>query len=232
LHTIVDNIPHDENIIVCAAKQLQNNTGCILGADIWLEKNLPIGGGLGGGSSNAATTLKALNILWALNWSDQQLADLGLTLGADVPVFVLGNAAFAEGIGEKLTPINLTEPWFLVTKPSVSINTKQIFLDPELTRNTPAIKVPNLLAGALYKNDCQKVVERRYPEVQQALSLMSQFTACQLTGTGSCIFGCFQNHKDADKIREKLSTKLPFCFVAKGRNVSLLHRTIKNYKSK
>ncbi|MNQ53614.1 4-diphosphocytidyl-2-C-methyl-D-erythritol kinase [compost metagenome] len=224
LRTEVPGVPHDSNLIVRAARKLQTESGCRLGADIWLDKRLPMGGGIGGGSSDAATTLLALDHLWNLGWSEDRLAELGLSLGADVPVFVRGRAAFAEGVGEQLTPVKLPEPWFLVAVPQVFVSTAEVFSDPELTRNTPPIKVRSLLEGG-GRNDCQPVVEKRYPDVRNALILLNKFTSARLTGTGACVFGSFPNKGDADKVRRQLPATLP-SFVAQGRNISMLHREL------
>lgn len=224
LHTEIPGVPHDSNLIVRAARQLQEQSGCRLGADIWLDKHLPMGGGIGGGSSDAATTLVGLNHLWQLGWDEDRLAALGLGLGADVPVFVRGRAAFAEGVGEKLTPVELEEPWFLVAVPQVFVSTAEVFSDPELTRDTAPIKVRSLL-GVDGRNDCQTVVEKRYPAVRNALMLLNKFTSARLTGTGACVFGSFPNQGDADKVRRQLPATLP-SFVARGRNISLLHRKL------
>ncbi|WP_044873505.1 4-(cytidine 5'-diphospho)-2-C-methyl-D-erythritol kinase [Pseudomonas sp. LFM046] len=224
LRTEVPGVPHDSNLIVRAARKLQAESGCRLGVDIWLDKRLPMGGGIGGGSSDAATTLLALDRLWNLGWSEDRLAALGLTLGADVPVFVRGRAAFAEGVGEQLTPVELPEPWFLVAVPQVFVSTAEVFSDPELTRNTPPIKVRSLLEGG-GRNDCQPVVEKRYPDVRNALILLNKFTSARLTGTGACVFGSFPNKGDADKVRRQLPATLP-SFVAQGRNISMLHRKL------
>ncbi|WP_160285825.1 4-(cytidine 5'-diphospho)-2-C-methyl-D-erythritol kinase [Pseudomonas knackmussii] len=224
LHTEIPGVPHDSNLIVRAARKLQEQSGCRLGVDIWLDKRLPMGGGIGGGSSDAATTLVGLNHLWQLGWDEDRLAALGLTLGADVPVFVRGRAAFAEGVGEKLTPVELEEPWFLVAVPQVFVSTAEVFTDPELTRDTPPIKVRSLL-GVDGHNDCQPVVEKRYPEVRNALILLNKFTSARLTGTGACVFGSFPNQGDADKVRRQLPATLP-SFVAQGRNISMLHRKL------
>jgi 4-diphosphocytidyl-2-C-methyl-D-erythritol kinase len=224
LHTTIDGVPHDSNLIVRAARQLQQQADCALGADIWLDKRLPMGGGIGGGSSDAATTLLGLNHLWQLNWDEERLAALGLTLGADVPVFVRGRAAFAEGVGEQLTPLQLPEPWFLVAIPQVLVSTAEVFSDPELTRDTPPIKVRSLLEGG-GRNDCQPVVEKRYPEVRNALILLNKYVSTRLTGTGACVFGSFPNRDDADKVARQLPATLP-SFVAQGRNVSMLHRKL------
>jgi 4-diphosphocytidyl-2-C-methyl-D-erythritol kinase len=224
LHTDIPGVPHDSNLIVRAARQLQQQANCSLGADIWLNKRLPMGGGIGGGSSDAATTLLGLNHLWQLDWSEDRLAELGLSLGADVPVFVRGRAAFAEGIGEKLTPLELSEPWFLVAIPQVLVSTAEVFSDPELTRDTPPIKDRSLLEGGGH-NDCQPVVQKRYPEVRNALILLNKFVQARLTGTGACVFGSFPNRGDADKVARQLPATLP-SFVAQGRNISMLHRKL------
>ncbi|MBU0852374.1 MAG: 4-(cytidine 5'-diphospho)-2-C-methyl-D-erythritol kinase, partial [Gammaproteobacteria bacterium] len=156
LHTDLPGVDHDSNLIVRAARLLQTHSGCAQGADIELSKHLPMGGGIGGGSSDAATTLLGLDHLWQTHLGEDTLAEIGLALGADVPVFVRGRAAFAEGVGERLQPVELNEPWYLIIAPQVSVSTAEIFSDPELTRNTPAITVRSLLAGGGH-NDCQPV---------------------------------------------------------------------------
>jgi len=226
LHTEIPGVPHDSNLIVRAARKLQQESDCHLGADIWLNKRLPMGGGIGGGSSDAATTLLGLNHLWELNWDEEQLAELGLGLGADVPVFIRGRAAFAEGVGEKLTPVEIDEPWYLVAVPQVTVSTAEIFNDPELTRNTPAITVHAVLEQG-GRNDCQSVVEKRYQDVRNALILLNKFVSARLTGTGGCVFGAFPNKAEADKVAAQLPATLPG-FVAKGSNVSILHRKLQN----
>ena len=230
LHTPIDGVPHDSNLIVRAACLLQQHANCALGADIWLDKRLPMGGGIGGGSSDAATTLLGLNHLWQLHYSENQLAELGLNLGADVPVFVRGHAAFAEGVGEKLQPVTLSEPWFLVAIPQVLVSTAEIFSDPELTRDTPPIKVRSLLEGG-GRNDCQPVVTKRYQEVRNALILLNKFVPTRLTGTGACVFGSFPNQDDADKVARQLPATLP-SFIAQGRNISMLHRKLETLARK
>lgn len=230
LHTEIGGVPHDSNLIVRAARQLQAQSGTSLGADIWLDKRLPMGGGIGGGSSDAATTLLGLDHLWQLDWNEDRLAALGLSLGADVPVFVRGRAAFAEGVGEKLTPVELPEPWFLVAVPQVLVSTAEVFSDPELTRDTPPIKVRSLLEGG-GRNDCQPVVEKRYSAVRNALILLNKFVPARLTGTGACVFGSFPNRDDADKVARQLPATLP-SFVAQGANVSMLHRTLQELARK
>jgi len=224
LHTDLPGVDHDSNLIVRAARLLQTHSACTLGADIELIKRLPMGGGIGGGSSDAATTLLGLDYLWQTRLGVDRLAAIGLTLGADVPVFVRGRAAFAEGVGERLQPVELSEPWYLVVAPQVSVSTAEIFSDPELTRNTPAITVRSLLAGGGH-NDCQPVVERRYPEVRNALSLLNKFVPARMTGTGACVFGSFPNKGEADKVCRQLPADLP-AFIAQGRNISMLHRKL------
>lgn len=230
LHTPIDGVPHDSNLIVRAARSLQQASGTRLGADIWLDKRLPMGGGIGGGSSDAATTLLGLNHLWQLHWDADRLAALGLGLGADVPVFVRGHAAFAEGVGERLTAVELDEPWFLVAIPQVFVSTAEVFSDPELTRDTPPIKVRSLLEGG-GRNDCLPVVQKRYKEVHNALILLNKFVPARLTGTGACVFGSFPNRDDADKVARQLPGTLP-SFVAQGRNISMLHRKLEKLVGK
>ncbi|MEX6667253.1 4-(cytidine 5'-diphospho)-2-C-methyl-D-erythritol kinase [Pseudomonas sp. W2-17] len=224
LQTEIADVPHDSNLIVRAARALKQQSGCPLGVDIWLKKVLPMGGGIGGGSSDAATTLLGLNHLWQLGWNEDRLAALGLQLGADVPVFVRGHAAFAEGIGEILTPVTPEEPWYLVLVPQVSVSTAEIFSDPLLTRDTPPIKVRPVPKGNS-RNDCLPVVTRRYPEVGNALNLLGKFTEAKLTGTGSCVFGAFPSKAEADKVSALLTETLTG-FVAKGANISMLHRKL------
>ena len=222
------DVPHDSNLIVRAARKLQQLTGTSLGADIWLDKVLPMGGGIGGGSSDAATTLLALDHLWQTRCSEDQLAELGLGLGADVPVFVRGHAAFAEGVGEKLTPVDPHEPWYVVLVPQVSVSTAEIFSHPLLTRNSKPIKVRPVPEGNS-RNDCQAVVEQSYPEVRNALNLLNKFTEARLTGTGSCVFGAFPDKAEADRVLALLA-ETQTGFVAKGSNVSMLHRKLRSLR--
>lgn len=229
LHTSLPQLQNEENLILRAAHLLRQTSGVQYGVDIYLNKLLPMGGGLGGGSSDAATTLLGLNYLWQLGYSLEQLAILGLQLGEDVPVFVHGQAAFAEGIGEKLTPLNPPEPWYLVVNPGVHINTREIFCNPLLTRNTPAIKVRTVLKQS-GRNDCQPVVEMLYPLVSDALKTLGEFTQARLTGTGCCLFGEFPNEAEAGKVAAQLPAGLQ-SFVAKGSNTSMLHRKLRKLES-
>lgn len=230
LQTEIEGVPHDSNLIVRAARQLQQQSGTPLGADIWLHKVLPMGGGIGGGSSDAATTLLALAHLWQLDWDEDRLASLGLSLGADVPVFVRGHAAFAQGVGEQLTPVYPSEPWYVVLVPQVSVSTAEIFSHPELTRDSLPLKMRPVPEGNS-RNDCQPVVEQRYPKVRNALISLGKYTEARMTGTGSCVFGAFPSKAEADKVLALLSATQTG-FVAKGSNVSMLHRKLQSLLKK
>ncbi|EIR1599919.1 4-(cytidine 5'-diphospho)-2-C-methyl-D-erythritol kinase [Vibrio cholerae] len=219
----------EDNLIYKAAMALKNAAQSPLGADIQLYKVLPMGGGIGGGSSNAATTLVALNYLWQTGLSDDQLAEIGLALGADVPVFTRGFAAFAEGVGEELSVVEPEEKWYLVVRPAVSIATKDIFTHPQLVRNTPKRDLASLLATP-YENDCEKIVRSLYPEVDKQLSWLLQYAPSRLTGTGSCVFAEFSSRKDAQAVFAQLSDNV-LAFVAQGRNVSPLRKTLADYQS-
>ncbi|MEP3561000.1 MAG: 4-(cytidine 5'-diphospho)-2-C-methyl-D-erythritol kinase [Marinobacter sp.] len=225
LENSIDSVPDDQNLIIRAAKALASRSSNALpGVSINLTKRLPMGGGLGGGSSNAATTLLGLNYLWNLNLSEDELADLGLTLGADVPVFVRGKAAIGEGVGEILLPANPPQDWFLVLKPNCKINTGKIFSEKGLTRDTPKMKIRPAFEGdaSRYRNDCEDVVRELYPEVDRSLEWLAQFGPARLTGTGACIFGRFPTESAARIIWESKPSGIKG-FVAKGVNISPLH---------
>jgi 4-diphosphocytidyl-2-C-methyl-D-erythritol kinase len=211
----------EQDLVVRAARLLQQQSGCRLGADIRVDKRLPMGGGLGGGSSDAATVLVALNRLWGVNLPVSQLAQLGLQLGADVPVFVHGHAAWAEGVGEILEPVELPEPWYLVIIPPVEVSTAKIFSDPQLTRDCQAIKIRAFLAGD-GENVCQPVASRHYPEIAQALAWLGNFAQAKMTGTGSCIFAAFDTRSQAEALYQQLPVDWRG-FVAKGSNRSALY---------
>ncbi|EOD9421908.1 4-(cytidine 5'-diphospho)-2-C-methyl-D-erythritol kinase [Vibrio campbellii] len=225
----IEGVPLKDNLIWKAATALQRFANCSYGAHINLHKILPMGGGIGGGSSNAATALVALNYLWQTNLSDDELAEIGLALGADVPVFVRGFAAFAEGVGEKLSPANPDEKWYLVVRPNVSIATVDIFRHPDLTRNTPKRDLETLL-NTPSVNDCEKIVRMLYPEVDKQLSWLLQYAPSRLTGTGSCVFAEFSSKSEAETILAQLSDKVS-AFVAQGRNISPLKETLAEYQS-
>jgi 4-diphosphocytidyl-2-C-methyl-D-erythritol kinase len=210
----------DDGDILRIAEVPGVDTGCQLGVETQLEKALPVGGGLGGGSSDAATTLVALNHLWETGLDRPALADLGLRLGADVPVFVHGRAAWGEGVGEKLQPVTLPEPWFLVIEPDVTVSTAGIFSDPELTRGTAPIKIADFLSGR-GENDCEPVVRRRYPAVAETLDWLEQHAPARLTGTGACVFAAFAAREQALETFARLPGGWRG-FVARGRNSSPL----------
>ncbi|ATZ11418.1 4-(cytidine 5'-diphospho)-2-C-methyl-D-erythritol kinase [Erwinia amylovora] len=223
-------VPDDENLIIRAAKllrqqaQISGTLPANSGAKLAVTKRLPMGGGLGGGSSNAATVLVALNHLWQTGFSFAQLADFGLQLGADVPVFVHGFAAFAEGVGERLTPVSPAEKWYLVMHPGISIATPLVFNDPALTRNTPHREISALLSSE-FRNDCEAVVRNRFREVEQLVSWLLEYAPSRLTGTGACVFAEFDTECAARQVFELAPQGLQG-FVARGVNVSPLHRTL------
>ena len=230
LLTPVEGVTHEDNLIVRAARLLMkvasesNRLPKGSGADISIDKRLPMGGGLGGGSSNAATVLVALNHLWQCGLSIDELAALGLTLGADVPVFVRGHAAFAEGVGEILTPVEPEEKWYLVAHPGVSIPTPVIFNDPDLPRNTPKRSIKTLLKCE-FGNDCEVIARKRFREVDAALSWLLEYAPSRLTGTGACVFAEFDTESRARQVLEQAPEWLKG-FVAKGVNLSPLHRAL------
>lgn len=215
----------EDNLIYRAALLLQQHTRCKLGANIHLDKILPMGGGVGGGSSNAATTLVVLNQLWNTQCSTEELARLGLQLGADVPIFIHGRAAFAEGVGEVIHYCTPPEKWYVVLKPNVSISTGLIFQDPRLSRNTPKKSLSQLLSEK-YANDCEKIVRDRYPEVEELLCWLLQYAPARLTGTGACIFAEFDDFQSAQVVFQH-KPKNCFGFVAQGVNISPLHQMMK-----
>ena len=217
-------VANTENLIHKAATALQRETGSTLGVDIQLTKRLPAGGGLGGGSSDAASTLLALNRLWDLHLSISQLAAIGLNLGADVPVFVRGQSAWAEGVGEKITPVELPEIWYLVVFPGCHVDTGKIFRHRELTRNDQAITIRAFLEAGGH-NSCQSVVEKLYPEVCKARKWLQNFASTQMTGTGSCLFARFDAESAAQGVLDRLPGQWKG-FVAKGVNVSPAHTAL------
>ncbi|MBW9432065.1 4-(cytidine 5'-diphospho)-2-C-methyl-D-erythritol kinase [Atlantibacter hermannii] len=229
LLTPVDGVANEDNLIVRAATMLaaaarDKGFSGPLGADIAIDKVLPMGGGLGGGSSNAATALVALNHQWNTGFSDSQLAQLGVTLGADVPVFVRGHAAFAEGVGDILTFVEPAEKWYLVAHPGESISTPVIFGDPELPRNTPHRPLETLLKCE-FSNDCEVIARKRFRKVDAALSWLLEYAPSRLTGTGACVFAEFDTESAARQVLKQAPEWL-HGFVAKGVNRSPLHQAL------
>jgi 4-diphosphocytidyl-2-C-methyl-D-erythritol kinase len=220
----IPGLPADADLCIRAAQALQSASGTTLGADISLTKKIPVGGGLGGGSSDAATCLVALNHLWGIHWPLEKLAAIGLKLGADVPVFVHGRAAWAQGVGERLTPLYPplapAEANYLILKPNVFVSTAAVFQDPELTRNSAPITIHGFLASG-GRNDCLGVVRRRYPEVAHALDWLSVFGSARLTGTGACVFLACENKDLAQEIMRKVPPEFEG-FLARGLNDSPL----------
>lgn len=214
------HIAEDQDLVLRAASALQTASGCGLGADIRLEKNIPVGAGLGGGSSDAATTLTALNQLWNLGFTPDELARIGLKLGADVPVFVRGHAAWAEGVGERLRPLDLSEPWYLVLTPPVHVSTAEIFSAPELHRDTAAMTAEQFLAAGGH-NDCEPVTCARYPQVKQALEWLRRFGPARMSGTGASIFLDFATRAQAEAVKAQVPPEWR-SFVARGLNRSPL----------
>ena len=219
-------IPPADNLIYRAADALRKASGCQLGANIVLTKNLPMGGGIGGGSSDAATTLVALNTLWNTGFSKSALQTIGLKLGADVPVFIYGRAAWAEGIGEHLQAIELPEPWYLVVIPPCHVSTAEIFSHEELTRDTQAIRIAAFLEQG-GRNDCETLVKKLYPEVEDALDWLNQFGPARMTGTGACVFTRFASRTEALAVLGQLPESLKG-FIARGANQSPLYKALED----
>lgn len=220
----VPRLEESRDMVVRAARLLRSTIGSGEGADIRVTKHIPVGGGLGGGSSDAATTLVALNRLWEGGLGVGALAELGARLGADVPVFVHGRSAWAEGIGDQLTPVDFPEKWYLVIHPGIPVPTARIFSAPELTRNSPPIKISRFLSGG-DRNDCTAVVRARYPEVGRALDWLAGYGDARMTGTGACVFAAFDDGERAQSVLEKVPPEWRG-FVARGLNRSPLLDTV------
>ncbi len=226
-HSDLPGVAAEDDLTVRAARALQAATECRQGADIHVDKRLPAGGGVGGGSSDAATVLVALNHLWQTGLGEQALAAIGLGLGADVPVFVRGRSAWGEGVGEQLRPMPADpagERWYLVVDPGASVSTAEVFRAPELTRDTSPIKIADLRAGAV-RNDCEAVVRERWPEVADALGWLSGYGEARMSGTGSCCFVGFRSESDARAALERLPGRWSG-FVAQAVERSPLHTAL------
>ncbi len=225
LKTVMPGVPEEEDLTIRAARLLQAETGCRKGVCIEVEKNLPMGGGLGGGSSDAATTLVVLNYLWGLGLSVQRLMQLGVSLGADVPVFVFGHSAWAEGVGEQLKKISPDEQWVVVLKPDCHVVTKDVFCTEDLTRNSKSITIGDFMAGRT-ENDCQDVVLKLYPQVADAWNALSIYGNVQLTGTGACVFARFEDVGTARQAYTALQEKKWEVYLTRGVNVSPLQKQL------
>jgi len=214
-------VGESEDLAVRAARALQKETGTTLGAEISIKKSIPMGGGLGGGSSDAATTLLALNTLWRTQLTSEQIAAIGVKIGADVPVFLAGRSAWAEGVGERLTPVSLgADSWYVVLFPGVEVPTAAVFQAAELTRNSP----PTTMRGFLEtggRNDCEAVVRAQFPAVAEALDWLARHAPARLTGTGSCVFAKFARSEDAERIAARVPDQWR-AFVARGLDQSPL----------
>ncbi len=222
--------PVEKNIIYKAIKLLSEKTGKTIGVDVNVIKKIPQGGGLGGGSSDAATTLVALNWMLKLGFSVEELAEFGRTLGADVPVFVKGRSALAEGVGEILTPLEIPEKYYLVVAPiNTPVSTKDVFTHPLLPRNTPKIPKDQILSTPMI-NDCEELVKNNYPNVARTLSWLLKYATSRMTGTGSCCFGEFDDKKAAVKVYESIPDDMRG-FVAKACNYSPLHTLLQRLNS-
>jgi 4-diphosphocytidyl-2-C-methyl-D-erythritol kinase len=210
----------EDDLAVRAARALKAATGSALGATLRVRKRIPQGGGLGGGSSDAATTLTALNELWGCGLQFDELARLGLTLGADVPVFVQGLSAWGEGLGERLTPVELPEAWYVIVYPGVSVSTRDVFQSPELTRNSPLITIRAFFESG-GRNDCERAVRAQAPEVAAALEWLAARAPARLTGTGSCVFAACASAIEAERLAARVPDRWT-SYVARGVNTSPL----------
>ena len=222
--TPLPGVADDDNLIVRAARALQAYGTCSQGARIYLNKRLPMGGGIGGGSSNAATTLVVLNHLWGCHLSNEALATIGLTLGADVPVFVHGRTAFADGVGEQLVNHDVPETYYLVAHPGVHVSTQAVFNHPQLPRNTPPLLWQDYNFESTH-NDCEEIVCQQYPEVANLLQWLVHYAPARMTGTGSGVFACFASAEAAQTALVALPKNWSG-FVARGVNLSPLHEKL------
>nr|WP_279118466.1 4-(cytidine 5'-diphospho)-2-C-methyl-D-erythritol kinase [Snodgrassella alvi] len=205
LHTPTDGITEEQDLCVRAARLLSDHTGTKYGVDIWLEKQIPVGGGLGGGSADAAVVLMVLNRLWQLNLSKTELLQLGVRLGADVPFFIFGQSAFARGIGEQLSPISLPKQWYVIIKPPVHVSTPKIFAHKDLTRDSKPRIMPDFQAGQHWRNDMQSVVLAEYPAVKAAFDVLAEYGSPMMSGSGACVFLSFNSESAAQAVYNKVS---------------------------
>jgi 4-diphosphocytidyl-2-C-methyl-D-erythritol kinase len=221
-----EGVEPETDLTVRAARALKAATGTALGASIQVRKRIPVGGGLGGGSSDAATVLLALNELWECRLPLAELTTLGLSLGADVPVFIGGSSAWGEGVGERLTPVALPQAWFVIVHPGVTVSTAGVFQSPELTRNSPLITIRAFFeAGG--RNDCEPVVRSRFPEVAEAMQWLGRYAPARLSGTGSCVFAACASAIEAERLAARVPDRWP-SYVARGLNTSPLQERLKH----
>ncbi|MBQ4838447.1 MULTISPECIES: 4-(cytidine 5'-diphospho)-2-C-methyl-D-erythritol kinase [Pseudoalteromonas] len=225
----VAGINKEDNLIFKAANALLPYRKVKKGVNVHLTKHLPMGGGVGGGSSDAATTLLALNTLWGCSLSIQDLAELGLKLGADVPVFIHGKTALAQGVGEELTPFEYPEKWYLVIAPGVHVSTVKVFTDPDLPRSTPKLKTPWKMAET--RNDCEELVKKLYPEVEKTLTWLLKYAPSRMTGTGSCCFAVFDDEQTALRVLQEMPSSWQG-FVAKSARESITHKQLATWLNK
>jgi 4-diphosphocytidyl-2-C-methyl-D-erythritol kinase len=219
-------IAADEDLAVRAARALKRATGTQLGATLRVLKRIPVGGGLGGGSSDAATTLVALNALWGCALTTPELTALGLPLGADIPVFIEGFTAWGEGVGERLERVEVPPRWYMILCPGVSVSTRQVFQSPELTRNSPLITIRAFFESG-GRNDCEPVVRALCPEVAEALDWLSPLAPARLTGTGSCVFTACASAADAERLAARVPDRWR-SVVARGLDVSPLREQLRH----
>ncbi|NII11588.1 4-(cytidine 5'-diphospho)-2-C-methyl-D-erythritol kinase [Oleiagrimonas sp. C23AA] len=216
-----EGVAVEDDLTVRAARLLQAHSACPLGADIAVDKRIPMGGGLGGGSSNAASVLVGLNRLWRTGLSADALAELGVTLGADVPVFVRGHTAWAEGVGEILSPLELPECWYVIVDPRVAVPTAPLFQAPELTRNAPEATISDFLSGHMAENAFEPVVRARFPVVSAALDWLGCFGTARLSGSGACVFVELTTRAEAQAAAARCPEQFS-AYVARGVNASAL----------
>ena len=222
--TAVSDVHEAEDLCIRAAQLLQRTAGISAGVNITLSKEIPIGGGLGGASSDAATTLHALNCLWDAGMNTEQLMHLGQSLGADIPIFIAGHAAWAEGIGEQLTPMELPQPWYLIADTGVHVSTREMFADSQLTRNSPQLTICPPEPGVL-GNIFEPLVRRRYPEIDKVFDWLGEHSMPFLTGTGGCVVAPFEERESALAVQAQAPPEVSI-YVAKGKNISPLREQL------
>ena len=225
----LENVAAEDDLAVRAARALQSASGCKFGADIAAEKRIPTGAGLGGGSSDAATVLVALNALWKTHLSEDVLAEIGRRLGADVPVFVRGRSAWAEGVGDELTAIDLPPRHFVIVDPQIAVSTAALFQAPELTRDTPPTTISRFLAGMETANAFAPVARTRFPQVAAVLDWLGRFGEARLSGSGGCGFVAVESQRDAEDIVRQCPPQFR-ALAAHGVNRSPLHEALENHR--